>query len=156
MGTSRPAAADRRGTGDRRSRCLCIHYPERRCGFDRRLPSVGRLRRAYWRLLDRYRDDTRALAWVLAAVLALSLADLLLTLRALELGASEANPIMARLIGVSPVLAGAFKLAVSLAVLLAIWVLRRYRRVLEASLFLAGGLTLLLAYHLLGTALLTG
>ncbi len=154
MGTSRPA--DRRTMGDRRIRRLCLHYPERRRGFERRRSSTGLLRKAQWRLLDRYRRGSRSLIVVLAAVLALSIADLLLTLRALDLGASEANPIMARLIGIDPVLAGVFKLSTAVLVVSAIWALRRYRRVLEMSLLIAGGLALLLVYHLVGALTLIG
>jgi len=153
MGTS--LSTDRRGTGDRRSRRLCIYYPERRRGFERRRPADGLLLRARWTVLDRYRDDGLNIALVLAAIVLLSLADLLLTLRALELGASEANPVMARLIDIDPVLAALFKLSITAVVGFTIWFLRRYRQVLEVSLLIAGGLTLVLGYHLIGALILS-
>jgi hypothetical protein len=148
MGTS---PADRRVAGDRRARCSCLRYPERRHGFDRRRPSTGYLRRAYWQAITAYRGDAQKIVLVLATVLVLSLADLLLTLRALDRGAVELNPIMAHLIGIDPVLAGVFKLATAFLVVSAIWILRRYRRVLEVSVVIAGGLALLLVYHVIGT-----
>jgi hypothetical protein len=51
-----------------------------------------------------------------------------------------------------PVLAGVIKLLIATGVAGAMWMLRRYRRVLEASLLLLVAMAGLLAYHGLGLA----
>ena len=126
-------AAERRVTGAR------FRYPERRTGFDRRL-SGGAIA---W-----YRDHPSTVAMVLVAVAALNLADFLLTIRALERGASEVNPVMAALFDVDPAVAGAVKLLLGLGVVLVIWQMRNYRRILEVSLVALAGFSLVLAYQL--------
>jgi len=85
-------------------------------------------------------------AMVLVGVLLLNLADLLLTLSAIELGAVELNPIMAALIGMGPLLASLFKTTIVFGVVAVMWAMRRYRLVLEASLVLLGGFTALTVY----------
>ena len=85
---------------------------------------------------------------VLVAVAALNLADFLLTIRALERGASEVNPVMAALFDVDPAVAGAVKLLLGLGVVLVIWQMRNYRRILEVSLVALAGFSLVLAYQL--------
>ena len=94
------------------------------------------------------------IATVVAAFVALNVADLVLTAYALDRGATEANPIMAALFGVNQGVAMAFKLAVALVVAVALWSLRRYRMILELSLALVAAFVLLLGYHLAGPALL--
>lgn len=126
-------AAERRMTGAR------FWYPERRSGFDRR-SSGGAIA---W-----YRDHPSVVALALAAVAVLNLADYLLTIRALDRGAIEVNPVMAALFDVDPAVAGAVKLLLGLGVVLVIWQMRRYRRILEVSLVALGGFSLLLAYQL--------
>ncbi len=145
----------RRGT-DRRSRTVSFRYPERRTGFARRRPEVGGPRRAYLRMLDGYRARPEMVAVVLATFVALNLADLMLTLRALRLGAAEANPAMALLFGMDPAAATVFKLAVGVGVALVVWSLRRYRLMLETSLLLVAGFAVLMLYHLAGEFLLAG
>jgi hypothetical protein len=139
---------ERRSPVDRRVRRVSLRFPERRTGFDRRVPSASGARRASWRVLQRYRDAPRGVALVLALVVVLSVLDLLFTMRALHLGATELNPVMGALLGSSPAAAGIFKVVVTLVVAGGIWRLRRYRRVLEASLFLLVGLSALAAYHI--------
>ncbi len=107
-------------------------------------------------MLDAYRARPGAVAVVLVAFLGLNLADLLLTVRALDRGATEANPVIGLLFSVDPVVAGAFKLTITLAVAVTIWKMRRYRLMLETSLVVVAGLTVVLAYHILGAALLAG
>jgi hypothetical protein len=80
--------------------------------------------------------------------MALNLADYLLTLQALDRGAREVNPIMAALFEHDPSLALAFKLATAAAVVVIIWQLRRYRRILGVSLVAVGGFGLLVGYQL--------
>jgi hypothetical protein len=126
-------AAERRATGAR------FRYPDRRTGFDRRMPGGA----IAW-----YRDHPSVVARVLVAMAALNLADFLLTVRALERGASEVNPVMAVLFDVDPAVAGAVKLLLGLGVVFAIWQMRHYRRILEVSLVALVGFSLVLAYQL--------
>lgn len=138
--------ADRRWR-DRRRTWGGLVYPERRTGFDRRLPSRG-FAGWYHRVLHAYRSNSRTIFLVLALVTVLNLADLVLTQRALILGAVEANPIMAALFDRSPYLAGIVKMSVGMIVVEVIWALRRYRRALELSIFAAVGMSALFLYHL--------
>jgi hypothetical protein len=124
---------------ERRTTRTRLRYPERRTGFDRRA-SDGSLA---W-----YRDRPHIVAAVLTVVLLLNLADYLLTLRALDRGATEVNPIMAVLFDIGPAVAGSVKLLLALGVVLTIWHMRRYRRILEVSLAALAGFTLVLAYQL--------
>jgi hypothetical protein len=116
-----------------------FRYPERRTGFDRRT-SGGAIA---W-----YRDRPSVVALALAAVIALNVADFLLTVRALDRGAVEVNPIMAALFDIDPAVAGAVKLLLGTGVVLVIWQMRRYRRILELSLIALAGFTVVLAYQL--------
>lgn len=104
------------------------------------------MRTVYNRMLAAYRHKPRFLALVLVTVALLNVADLALTLQALEAGASEVNPIMASLIDWDPLVASVFKAAIVLSVVSVIWVMRRYRQVLEASLVLLGGFIVLTLY----------
>lgn len=132
-------STNRRSGRDRRARTRSLRFPERRTGFDRRGPAG---------VLTWYRDRPVAIATTLAAVMALNLADFYLTLLALDRGAREVNPIMAALFEHDPSLALAFKLATAAAVVLIIWQLRRYRRILTVSLIAVGGFSLLVLYQL--------
>lgn len=143
-------ALERRTGSDRRVRRVSLHYPERRSGFDRREPGVRQ------RVLLQYRSRPALVGLVLAVVVALSLVDLLLTLRALDLGATEVNPVMSRLIAAGPMTAGLIKMGITLAVAGGIWLTRRYRRALEASLVLLAGFVVLTIYHLVGLAAVAG
>lgn len=140
-------AAERRAGPDRRMRRVSLRFPERRSGFDRREVTGGGVRRAYLRMLCRFRDRPGAVAAVAAGIVLANGADLVLTLRAIDLGATELNPVMAGLISASPVAAGAFKVAVASGVAVAFWALRRYRRVLETSLAVLAGMAVVLGYH---------
>lgn len=126
-------------TAERRAGRARFRYPERRTGFDRRTSGDA----IAW-----YRDHPPAVALALAAVLALNLADFLFTVRALDRGAVEVNPLMASLFAVDPALAGIVKLLLGFGVVLVIWYMRRYRRILQVSLIALGGFTLVLAYQL--------
>ena len=139
---------DQRRGADRRVKPVSFRFPDRRLGFVRRQTQGTQVRTAYHRTLAAYRSQPRALAAVLVTVAVLNVADLALTLRALQLGAVELNPIMAALLGTDPMLASVFKLAIGFGVVGAMWAMRRYRRVLEGSLLLLGGFTLLIAYSL--------
>lgn len=124
---------------ERRTARAAFRYAERRTGFDRRAMDGA----IAW-----YRDRPQFIAAALVAVVLLNLADFLLTVRALERGASEANPVMAALFEASPALAGSIKLLLGLAVVLVIWRMRRYRRILQISLLALAGFSAVLAYQL--------
>lgn len=142
-----------RGSGDadrgsdRRTRNGSLRYPERRRGFERRVPAEGTWRARYHRFLERYRHDHSTIAVALLVFLVLNIADLLLTVRALSMGAVEVNPVMAWLFDLDPVLAAVFKLTVGAGIAFAVWSARRYRRILETSLALVAVMTLVLLYH---------
>ncbi len=144
------ALGNQRSGGDRRVRRVSFRYPERRTGFDRRMVGVSR----YQRFLEAYRRRDGLVAVCLAAVAVLNLVDLVLTRVLIDLGASEANPIMAALLAAGTVPAAAAKVAVTVAVVTGVWMLRRYRRMLEFSLVLLGALVLLAAYQVGGVLLL--
>ena len=129
---------DRRA-GDRRTSRVALRLPERRTGFDRRERNG---------VVTWYRDHPPLIAVALVAVLLLNLSDWLLTLRALEQGAREANPVMAALLEHSTALAGGTKLALGLVVVTVIWQLRRYRRILQVSLVALAGFSALVVYQL--------
>ena len=139
--------SERRGIERRRSR-VSLAWPDRRTGFDRRTARADSVRGRYQRWLLAYRRNSRTLALVLATITALNVADLLLTQRALCLGAVEGNPIMAMLFDVDPWVAGATKIGVGLIVVGVLWALRRYRRALEFSIVALAGMGLVFVYHL--------
>ena len=149
------AQTERRIDGDRRVK-RSFHYPERRRGFDRRQVDAGPVRAAYHRMLAAYRRNPRVLALVLIIVATLNVADLVLTLRALDLGAVELNPVMASLFGHDKVLAAVFKIGIGLGVVGVIWLMRHYRRMLEMSLVLFGGFMALFVYSLSLATMLPG
>ena len=139
------AIEDRRGA-DRRVARFAFRYPDRRRGFVRRQADLGRLATAHGTVLAAYRSKPQVLAIVLAAIATLNIADLLLTIRALELGAAELNPIMAALLETNLAVASAFKVTIGVAVVAAMWLLRRYRLVLELSLVILAGFIVLTTY----------
>ncbi len=139
---------DHRRGPDRRVKRFSFRFPDRRLGFVRRRIRGRPARAAYNRMLAGYRYKPQVLALVLGAVAILNIADLVVTLRSVELGAVELNPIMAALIDTDPLLASLFKVTIGLGVVAAMWAMRRYRRVLEASLLLLGGFTVVVGYSL--------
>lgn len=129
---------DRRAA-DRRTGRGAFRIRERRTGFDRRDMSG---------VVAWYRNHPGVIAAALVGIVVLNLSDLLLTLRALENGAREANPIMAALFDIDPTVAGSVKLLLGLGVVLVIWRMRRYRRILEVSLVALAAFSLVFAYQL--------
>jgi hypothetical protein len=129
---------ERRAT-ERRTARARLRYPERRTGFDRRIPHSA---------ITWYRDHPEVIAAALIGVVVLNVSDLLLTLRALDRAATEANPLLAVLFDYNPAVAGAFKLLAGLGVVLVIWRMRRYRRILELSLVALALFGVVLAYQL--------
>ena len=132
---------------DRRTHTRRFYFPERRSGFDRRVPDSGRWRSAYDFSLRDYRNRQSTHLLVLATIVVFNFIDFFLTLRVLQAGGMELNPVMARLFESSPTLAAAAKLGVGGAAALFLLGLRRYRRSLEASLVLLLGFTVLMFYH---------
>jgi hypothetical protein len=131
---------ERRAT-DRRVNRRSLYYPERRTGFDRRARSA---------LTSALRDQPVALISILVVINMLSVADWLLTLRVLEAGAGEGNPVLAAMLASNPAGAFLFKLAATLGVTIALWSWRKYRAVLVTAI---GALLLyaaLMAYHAWG------
>jgi hypothetical protein len=129
---------------------------ERRTGFDRRGPiSGGAVAVRFEGLLRGLRDSASSLRVILITVNILNVADFLLTLNALAMGASEANPVMRSLFNVDPVYAGIFKFLAILGVTLLVWRCRRYRSALQASLIVLAVFTLVFVYHIVGLTLLS-
>lgn len=129
-------------TGERRIRSQFV-LPERRTGFDRR-----QLDRRYVGGLYSLGRSVPQLLALITSILLLSAADFGLTAAALAQGGVELNPVMARLFAIGPLAAAAFKACVLALVLLVVWKMRHYRRILELAL---GVLLLhfsLFAYHL--------
>lgn len=137
---------DRRSTPDRRVRYR-PHLPERRSGFDRRDAAAKGLAAAYRRAVLRFGRDSLAFWTVLATIVVFNFLDLMLTLRAIDRGAEEANPVMRWLFWSQPMTAALVKLGVVGAVVLMLQRLRRYRSALSVALFLLVGFTALMFYH---------
>lgn len=137
---------ERRSGRDRRRRYR-PRLRERRSGFHRRAADRRGLSGAYERMLLAYGKNTLRYWTVLATIVVFNFLDLMLTLRALDRGAIEGNPVMRRLFWSNPMAAALVKLGVVAAVVLALDRMRRYRRALELSLLLLVGFTALTLYH---------
>ncbi len=143
------AVEERRSGADRRRRRVSLRFPERRSGFDQRRPLRRSLSARYGRGILEYREKRFAFLLVLASIVVFNYIDLLLTMRALELGATEANPIMAWLFESSPAAAATVKMGISGVVVVVLLALGRYRRVLEASLVIMYAYAALMIYHVI-------
>jgi Domain of unknown function (DUF5658) len=101
-------------------------------------------------------NGAQYLRWLLAALWLLNVADLLLTRDALARGmAQEANQVMGFFISTGPLAAAAFKVGVVTAGVISLWLLRRHRIVLRATVLVTGFYGAVVAYelvHLLGLA----
>ena len=78
--------------------------------------------------------------------------DMMLTLQATDLGASEANPIIRALLGTGVPLAFAVKLLIVAFASLAIWRLKRYRASLVAGVIVGGAYASVVVYHVINLA----
>jgi hypothetical protein len=147
MDEDRYPQVDRRQGGDRRRRRK-YRFHDRRSGFDRRVSGVkmGVLRRTLMAL----RDRPGSLMRLLVAVNVLNMADFLLTLRVLESGGREANPVLRPLLALSPLWAGIFKLVAVLAASLLVWESRYYRKALIAGLCMLVVFACLFVYDVFG------
>jgi hypothetical protein len=136
-----------RSSTDRRRRTRPVKA-ERRSGFDRRLPASRRPSDQWVRILQTYRDNPRAILLTLAVFTTLNLADLLLTLQNLSLGAREANPAMKALFDVNPMWAGVVKMGVGMVAAEIIWTWRRHRAALALSIGITVAMAGILGWHL--------
>jgi hypothetical protein len=137
---------ERRSGRDRRRR---FRFREQRSGFDRRDLGDKGLRGAYTRALHAYGRDAVRFWTVLATIVVFNFLDLVLTVRALNAGAIEVNPVMRTLFWTHPVTAAVTKLGIVAVVVLMLQRMRRFRRALEVSLVLLMGFTALMFYHAL-------
>jgi hypothetical protein len=112
---------------------------------------LGVVRRA----LIALRDRPKALQLLLVGVNLLNLADFSVTLRVLDSGGREANPILRPLLVLSPIWAGIFKLVAVLAASLLVWENRRYRKALIAALCVVLVFAGLVAYDITVLAFLS-
>ncbi len=133
--------------GDRRVDRTPFHFPERRTGFDRRIPNGSRWRNYYDATLRSYRSNETRFLLVLATIVVFNYVDYLLTVRVLRAGGAELNPVMAWAFQISPTFAAVAKLGTVGVAVLVLLMLRRYRRTLEASLVLLAVYTALMFYH---------
>lgn len=137
---------DRRSGSDRRRR-FSPRLRERRSGFDRRDLHSSGPRAAFNRALLSVGRTTLRFWTVLATIVVFNFVDLMLTVRALNMGAEEANPVMRTLFWTHPLTAASVKLGVVAFVVLGLQRLRRYRDALLVSLVLLIGFTALMFYH---------
>lgn len=143
-------SADKR-RGERRRGARFV-LRERRSGYDRRKDVT---RRAL--VPACVHDWCRAHRWVLPASLIatnlLSLADLALTLRVLDAGAIEVNPLLKALLDLDVRIAAGVKAALVATASLLIWRYRWHRKILPLSLLALAVFALVVAYQ--ATLLLT-
>ena len=150
-----PEATCRSAQPDRRRRRR-FSLMERRSGFDRRR-NICRspVSAALEAPVARLRDEPRLLAELLVLINLLSLIDLLVTLAVLRMGATELNPIMARLFEFGPTPAAAAKIGIVFAATLGLWVLRRHRSALATAVILMAVYGSLVTFELVGLIWLT-
>ena len=122
--------------------------PERRTGFDQRTTnhSIGH------RVTSHLSKSELLLAALLILINILNLADLVFTYLALGAGHQEANPFLRYVfLNYDPVIGGYIKITIGVLVTLVIWLLRRYRRMMEATLIILAIHFSIFFYHLLVT-----
>lgn len=93
------------------------------------------------------RRQPTVLVLLAALILALNLADLILTREALAAGAIEVNPVMAALFASSMSAAAAIKILVAAVVVGGLWALRRYRSGVAALIWVTAGMGVLVVYQ---------
>ncbi len=136
-----------RRSNERRERRRPVRV-ERRSGFDRRVPTSNRPGDRYVRMLHAYRENPRTILLTLVVFTALNLADLVLTLRSLSLGAREANPAMKALFDIHPVWAGVVKMGVGMIVAELIWAWRHHRSALALSIGMTVAMAGIFCWHM--------
>jgi hypothetical protein len=138
------AVADHR-LGERRRQSRFV-LRERRSGYDRRRGAGGRT------LIPAcVHEWCHTYPWFLPLILVaanlLSLADIALTLRVLETGAVEANPLLKVLLDIDVHLAAGVKAALVAAASLLIWRYRWHRRILPLALFVLAVFAAVVVYQ---------
>lgn len=96
------------------------------------------------------RDSRWLLLGIIAIIGILSSLDLTMTIREMSLGVQEGNPIMRAALGNSVGAAVGIKVGSFVLVSLAIWYLRRYRRILQLAVGAAVLYAALTIYHVIG------
>ncbi len=124
---------------DRRVKRTRSRWPERRTGFDRRC-EYG---------ISVLRDSSLLLLVMLGVLNILNMLDLRFTLLALDRGAVEVNPVMTFFFNIDSLSAVLFKITLVLAISLAVWWGRRYRRILEFAVLSTAVYAALIGYHIL-------
>ena len=141
------ASTERRSIDRRLTRKFVVR--ERRSGFDRRQPrratAVGA---AVDASLVYLRDNASVVFAVLATANLFSILDLVFTLRALQHGAVEANPLMKALFDWDPTIGVVVKAGIIMALSLLIWRMRRYRIILQVAVFALALFGAIVAYHI--------
>jgi hypothetical protein len=140
-----------RRTGDRRGHRFSIVLHEHRTGFDRRRQADS----APWNSLLLYvRDHPTVLLITLLGLNVMNALDLMFTLRATNLGAGEANPLIRALLETRAPLVIAVKLLIVALASLAIWGLKRYRSALMAGVIAPTLYATVIAYEVINLAAL--
>jgi hypothetical protein len=134
-----------------------FRWREMRSGFDNRL-QLGLAGPALFRALPRrlavkMRECPALLLYILLLLNLFNFADYFLTVEALAAGHKELNPVMRSLFEVNPLLAGIFKTVIMLAVTAGIWQFRKFRLILQFSLFALCIYMALIGYHVYGIIL---
>jgi len=140
-----------RRAGDRRRRRSGFVLREKRTGFDRRGSSGdGAVTAVLNNTLVGLRDRPSLVRVLLVVVNALNVADFALTLRVLDSGGGEANPLMRSLFALGPAWAGLFKIGTVLLVSLLLWRCRCFRDALTAVLAVLVIFGAVILYHICG------
>ena len=149
MTTSGNAVERRRS--DRRTRRSGVHFPERRLGFDERSDATASPRRlAYRAWVRRVSESPWKSAALMGSIVALAIADIAFTFAALDRGLEELNPVMVFLLDSGHGLAAVVKVGITALLAALGWWFRRFRRVIDVGVFVAGLMSLVFVYHLLG------
>ena len=90
--------------------------------------------------------------YVVLGFIGLNAFDLAMTLRSVELGAVELNPVMASLLGAGWAAAATFKGVITLGVAAGLWFGRGHRIVRQAGIGFVGVLVVLAAYQVVSLA----
>lgn len=142
-----------RRRGERRKRQVFV-FCDRRSGFDRRVEGESREKGRVDRALTALQAHPGLLGVLLLAVNVANVADFFLTLKVLEAGGGEGNPVIGLLLTLGPPWAGVFKGGMVLLATWIIWRYRRFRLMLQAALLVAAVFLFVLAYHAFGLTLL--
>jgi len=148
-----PSYGKDRRLADRRRKTFSLRMKERREGFDRRKKhsaKSGIYHKVFRHGALHLRNSEYMLVALLIVFNLLNVLDYGFTLKALDAGFVEGNPVMEKFFNIGPVAAGAFKFSLALFITSIVWIYRRFRLVLEASIVFLLIYMLLIAYHFYG------